>query len=127
MERSFMRIRYDHRFVPVLIVGIVVAIGCNRSPEARKNRYLERSDSYFNQQQYKEAILEYRNVLRLDGTNAHAVQRLGFAYYQIGELGSSFPFLLKTKELTPDSSETRLKLGAMYLAGGKIPEAREEA
>lgn len=121
-----MRIRYAHRFTLVLIVGIAVAMGCNRSPEAKKNRYLERGDSYFGQQQYKEAILEYRNVLRLEGTNAHAVQQLGFAYYQIGELGSAFPLLLKTKELTPDSSEARLKLGAMYLAGRKIPEAREE-
>ena len=96
--------------VGVLLVAIVIA-GCNRSPAERKARHIQRGDQYYSQQRYREAILEYRNALRIDNANTHAIQRLGLAYYQLGELAPSFPFLLKTKELVPDDMETRLKLG----------------
>jgi len=112
--------------VGVLLVAIMVA-GCNRSPAEREARHIQRGDQYYSQQRYREAILEYRNALRIDNANAHAIQRLGLAYYQLGELAPSFPFLLKTKELVPDDMETRMKLGTMYLAGRKNAEARAEA
>lgn len=112
-----------------IAVGVVVAFvtGCTRSPEEKRARYLQRGDQYYSEQRYREAVLEYRNALRIDTENAHAIQRLGLSYYQLGELGPSFPFLLKTRELVPDDIETRLKLGTMYLAGRKNTEAREEA
>lgn len=110
-------------------LGIVLlfVMGCNRSPAEKKTRHLERGDQYYSQQRYREAVLEYRNALRIESDNAHAIQRLGLAYYQLGEMGPSFPFLLKTRELVPDDLEARLKLGTMYLAGRKNAEARNEA
>ena len=111
-----------------IAVGVAVAIiGCNRSPAEKKARHIQRGDQYYGEQRYREAVIEYRNALRIDTKNAHAIQRLGLSYYQLGELGPSFPFLLKTKELVPDDIEARLKLGTMYLAGRKNTEAREEA
>src|SRR5262245_34194578 len=83
----------------VLVVGLVVAAGCSRSPEAKKARHLERGDKFFSQQLYREAILEYRNVLQFDGNNAHAFQQIGLSYYTLGELGQAFPFLLRAKDL----------------------------
>jgi tetratricopeptide (TPR) repeat protein len=109
------------------LVLLVIVTSCTRSPAEKKARHLQRGDQYYSQQRYREAVIEYRNALRIDNDNAHAIQRLGLSYYQLGELGPSFPFLLKTKELRPDDTESRLKLGTMYLAGRKSAEAREEA
>ena len=114
-------------FTLILVLGGIAVIGCERSPEARKARHLKRGDEYFNNQQYREAIIEYRNVLRLNGTNAHAIQRLGLAYYQLGELGQAFPYLLETRELIPDNVDARLKLGTVYLASREFAAAQEEA
>jgi len=110
-----------------VVVGVLLGAGCNRSPEAKKARYLERGDAYYSQQKYREAVIEYRNALQIDQANIHAMQRLGLAYFQLGEITQSYPLLLKTKELAPKDTETRLKLGTMFLAGGKPAEAREEA
>ncbi len=110
-----------------VLAVIIVMAGCTRSPAEKKARYIRRGDEYYSQQHYREAVIEYRNALRIDSGNVHSIQRLGLAYYQLGELGPSFPFLLKTKELVPDDIESRLKLGTMYLAGRKNAEAREEA
>ena len=104
-------------WVTVGVGVIAIVTGCNRSPAEKKARHIQRGDQYYSEQRYREAVLEYRNALRIDTENAHAIQRLGLSYYQLGELGPSFPFLLKTKELVPDDIESRLKLGTMYLAG----------
>src|SRR5215470_18495848 len=110
-----------------LIVALALVAGCSRSPEAQKARYLERGDNYAAREQYREAILEYRNVLRLEPANARATRQLGLMHNQLGEFAQAFRFLLNAQELTPDDSEVRLKLGGIYLLGGKRDEAREEA
>src|SRR4030095_247612 len=103
----------------LVVVGLLAMAGCSRSPEAQKARHLERGDKYAAREQYREAILEYRNVLRLEPANARAMKQLGLFYNQLGEYAQALRFLLKAQELTPDDSEVRLKLGGVYLLGGK--------
>src|SRR5215468_9460879 len=111
----------------LLAVGLLAVASCSRSPEAQKARYLERGDKYAAREQYREAILEYRNVLRLEPANVRATRQLGLMYNQLGDFAQAFRFLLKTQELTPDDTDVRLKLGGIYLLGGKFDEARQEA
>src|SRR5882724_13061741 len=111
----------------LLVVGLLIVAGCSRSPEAQKARHLERGDKYAAREQYREAILEYRNVLRLEPANARATKQLGLLHHQLVEFAQAFRFLLKAQELTPDDSEVRLKLGGIYLLAEKRGEAREEA
>src|SRR5262245_54828077 len=87
----------------LLILGLVLAAGCARSPEAKKARHLERGDRYFQKEQYRDAIIEYRNALRIEGANATAIRQIGLAHYQLGELAQSFSYLLKAKELDPNN------------------------
>jgi tetratricopeptide (TPR) repeat protein len=114
-------------FTALLLVGLVAAAGCSRSPEARKARHLARGDGYFERLQYPEAIIEYANVLRIDGGNSHAITRVGVAHYQAGQFGQAFPYLLKARDLDPGNLEVRHKLGTIYLLARRADEAREEA
>src|SRR5438093_4381744 len=107
-------------------VGLLIVAGCSRSPEAQKARYLERGDKYAQREQYREAIIEYQNVLRFDAANVRAMRQLGVLHYQLGELAQSFRYLLKAQELGPDDLEVRLKLGTIYLLGGKREEGGRE-
>ena len=112
-----------------LIILLVMPLfaGCARSPEAKKARHLERGERYFQQEKYREAVLEYRNVLRIDTGNTRAIRQLGLAHYQLGEMGLAGRYLLRTQELEPDDLEARLKLGNLYLLGGQAEEAMREA
>ena len=105
-----------------LMIALVLS-GCSRSPEAKKARYLERGDRYFKQEQYREAILEYRNALRIDQKNPIATRQIGFAHYQLGQLGLAFRFLQAAQELEPDNADVRLKLAGIYLLGGRPDDA----
>jgi tetratricopeptide (TPR) repeat protein len=127
LVRESITMRDLRRSISLLLVLGMATAGCARSPEAKKARWLGRGDSYFGRQQYREAIIEYRNVLRIDASNARAMQQLGLAYYQLGESAQAYPFLLKAKELDPNNAEVRLKLGTLYVAARQLKETREEA
>ncbi len=68
-----MKSIYRWLIVGVVVVGIggVGAFLLSRdwSPESKKAHHLARGNQYFSQELYKEAILEYRNVLRFDAAN----------------------------------------------------------
>jgi putative PEP-CTERM system TPR-repeat lipoprotein len=110
----------------LLGLGLLLVAGCFRSPEAQKVRHLERGDRNAAREQYRDAILEYRNVLRFDPANERALKQLGILHYQLGELSQAFRYLLKAEELAPDVLDVRLKLGTIYLLAGKAAEARRE-
>jgi tetratricopeptide (TPR) repeat protein len=113
---------------PVIILVLLVTIaGCAWSPEAKKARYTSHGDKYFSEAKYREAIIEYRNVLQIDGKNAHAVAQLGFAHFALGEMEPAFGFLSKARELAPDNLQVRVKLGTIYLIAKKPEEAHREA
>ena len=110
----------------LLLVGLLVATGCSRSPEAKKARHLERGDKYFSRAQYREALIEYANVLQLDRANPRAIRQLAFAHYQLGQIGQAFPYLVKSEELDPGDPEVRLKLASIYLVARQPAEARQQ-
>src|SRR2546426_1050830 len=124
-----IRISRTARGWVVCVLAVLVAVtGCARSPEAQKARHLDRSDKYFARGQYREAIIEYRNVLRVEAANVRVTRQLGLAHYQLGEAGSAFDYLQKSQRLDPPNVEGRQKLAAIYLFGGRPAEAqREEA
>jgi len=105
-----------------LMIALVLA-GCARTPEAKKARYLERGNRYFKLEQYREAILEYRNVLRIDQKEPAATRQLGLAHYQLGQFGVAFRYLTQAQQLDPDNTEVRLKLASIYVLGGRPDDA----
>jgi tetratricopeptide (TPR) repeat protein len=119
--------RWPVLVLALLVLGGALAGGCARSPEAKKARYLERGDKYFQKAQYKEALIEYANALRIEPSNARAIQQIGLAHYALGEWLQSFPFLLKTQQLAPDNQDVRLKVGSIYLRGRHLEEAEAAA
>lgn len=116
-----------HSLLILFALLLPFAVSCTGSPEAKKAKHLERGDSYFAEQKYKEAIIEYKNVIQLDGSNARAFERTGLAYLELGEPANAFAFLLKARDLNPENLEVRLKLGNLYLLGRKPAESRTEA
>ena len=110
----------------LLLVGVTLVAGCARSPEAKKARHLERGDKYFSKAQYREALIEYANVLQLDRANPRAIRQLALTHYQLGQMGQAFPYLVKAQELDPEDADVRVKLGSIYFVARQPAEARQQ-
>src|SRR5262245_56387051 len=104
--------------------SVLLGAGCSRSPEAKKAQHLERGEKFFARKEYKEAVIEYRNVLAIEPANEVAIRRLGLAHYQAGQLNEAFPYLRKAAELNPKNEDVNLKLATVYLVGRRPDDAR---
>src|SRR5260370_39599958 len=80
----------SRKMAVLLLIGLVLITGCSRSPEAKEARYLERGDRYFKLEKYREATLEYRNALRIEENNTHALRQLRLAQYQTRAKGQAY-------------------------------------
>src|SRR5215470_9439187 len=105
------------------LTALLALTGCTRSPEAQKARHLDRGDKYFQREQYREAVIEYGNVLRIDRTNARAEHQLALTYYQLGDFQRAYPYFVKFAETEPDNVDMRIKLARIYFLGRRPAEA----
>src|ERR1700736_4170042 len=114
--------------VVTAIAALVVMFGfssCTR--QAKQNRVLQRAEGYFSVGEFDKAKVEYLNLLRLDPRNALPYQRLGSIWFDEGAPLRAAPFLLKSRELTPDDVQSRLKLARVFLSIGNPTDSFTEA
>ena len=64
------------RFIAVILLAAVALVSCNRDPNVAKKRYVDSGNKYFEKGRYKEASIQYRNAIKIDG-------RYGEAYYRL--------------------------------------------
>jgi len=119
------------RSLSLCVIVTLACIGCTgSSPEAKMAAHLERAESYFNNHQYQEAIIEYKNVIQINDKHADAYYRLALAYLKLGGLSNlqaAFGALNRTVELDKTNQDAQLKLGEMLLLGNDPAKARERA
>ena len=110
----------------MVLVALVLALaaGCARSPEARNARHLDRGDRYVKAEKYRDAIIEYRNVLRIEPANAPAIRQLGLAHFALGEMGQAFRFLSRAQELEPDNWRSPTSWSASAMPPGPNASSR---
>src|SRR5436190_2921804 len=119
-----MKNRTLGNLITALLMAVIL-IGCTSG--ARKARYSQRGEHYFKAGEYDKAKIEYLNVLNIDGNDAVAYARLGAMWNQDGAPLRAASFLLKAIDLSPDDLGSHLNLARVYLAAGRLENARKEA
>jgi tetratricopeptide (TPR) repeat protein len=87
---------------------------------------MERGNRFHSEGKYKEAIIEYKNVLHLDGNNIDARRKLALSYYAIEDFVEALDHFEKARDANPDDLDVRLKLAQCCIYLGKPVEARNE-
>lgn len=100
------------------------------SPEAKKARHRERAVAYFDQGQYQEALIEFKNVVQIDPKDADGHYRLALAYLKVGgvpNLENAFQELTTTVSLNASNYDAHLRLGQLHLMANQPEKALEQA
>jgi tetratricopeptide (TPR) repeat protein len=119
--------RRNEPVVFLLLLAALIVSGCNRNPAVRKQKFLEQGDRYFSDQHYGEAVIEYKNALRVDPAFGDAYYRLGLALLQQGEWSSATESFSRAVQFSPDNIDARLRLGDILVAAGQYGDARAQA
>ena len=122
------------RLTSVSLLGILLTLilsSCDGfSPESKKATHLQRGQTYFEKQQYREALLEFQNVAQLDPKDADSHYRLALTYLKLGgamNLQGAFAEFSRTVALDKTNRDAHLKLGELFLLGNEPAKAREQA
>jgi tetratricopeptide (TPR) repeat protein len=97
--------------------------GC-ASDEKKKETFLAESKTYFEAQEYKKALIQLKNVIKIDPKSIEANQLLAQTHLKLGEAREAFSTYLRLEQLEPENLDTKLKLATFYLLGKQIPEAK---
>jgi tetratricopeptide (TPR) repeat protein len=113
--------------IALLAVLLTAATACSRDPERAKRGYLERGNRYFQQKKYREAIVEYRNVLRLDPRSGEARRQLATSYLQTGDPLNALREQVRAADLLPGDVRVQVGAGNMLLLIGRFEDAKARA
>src|SRR5215471_13277940 len=123
--------RWSRQSVSLLLLSflLLLAYGCKGDPQAKKAAYMQKGEAYVAQEKYTEAVIEYKNAIKLDPKDAQAYYKLALVYLKQGEpqLRNAFQALQKSVDLDPALTAAQLKLGEFYLSAQKYDEAQTKA
>jgi len=98
----------------VLLAVLLPIAACSRDPESTKKAYLARGDHYAGQNKLREAVIEYRNAINVDGRYGDARYKLGDTYERLGDARNAYREFVRAADLLPDRDDVQLR-GAQYL------------
>ncbi|MDH5644427.1 MAG: hypothetical protein OEZ01_00375, partial [Candidatus Heimdallarchaeota archaeon] len=107
-----------------LILIVAVLSGCGGA-ETRKAKYLEKAKEYIEQENYKKAAIELRNVLQIDPKHSEAYYLIGAIEEKDQNWAKAYGNYAKALDLDPSYAEARLKLGYFSLMSNDNEKAKE--
>ncbi|MCK4469801.1 MAG: tetratricopeptide repeat protein, partial [Desulfobacterales bacterium] len=112
-------------FLCVLMLAFLFG-GCT-SKEEKVQKHMSRADKYLEDDRFKEAVIELKNVVQLDPKYADGHYRLGEVYLKMQKIREAFQSFYRTADIQPNNTKAQLKLSEIYLLGRKFEDARERA
>ena len=109
-----------------LVAATALTAACSGAERARKG-YLESGDSYFSQQKYGQALIEYQNAVEADPASGEARRALGETYFKTGQPERGFKEYMRAADLLPDRADVQVRAGNLLLLGGLFEDAKRRA
>jgi len=116
------------RYCTVAIsVMCLFALGCSRSPELTKKRYLSSGERYAQQGKYEEARIQFTRAIKVDARFSEAYYQLGLSNVALHDWNGAFRALEEAQTLDPGRFDVKLELGKLYLASNNADLAKAAA
>jgi putative PEP-CTERM system TPR-repeat lipoprotein len=108
-------------------VALLLLSGCSGGPEARKQRFFESGNSYFDEGDHRSAIIEYRNAVAIDPLFGEARAKLAESYTRIGDGPNAVAEYVRAADLLSQDFEVQLRAGELLLVAGQADQSLARA
>jgi len=106
---------------------MVLLSSCSLDPNARKQKYFQSGQRYFENRQFREAATEFANAIKIDPKYAEAHYQLAESYRNLQDLDRAHQELLRTIELRPEDYQARVAMMNVLVQSHNFREAQENA
>ncbi|MFC1885833.1 tetratricopeptide repeat protein [Thermodesulfobacteriota bacterium] len=114
---------YRQQICFLLIAGLVICLGCSSDTE-QKNAHFEKGKAFFEQKDYKNAELEFKNAVQIDPTFVAAYEKLSETHIKLGNAREAFSAIRQVVELDPANMDAQLKLATFFLLARRVKESK---
>src|SRR3989442_1750130 len=112
----------------LMIAGVLLSSGgCSGDSNARKQKYFESGQQYFQAGKYQEATLPFLNAVQIDTSFAAAHYQLARCYLRQKLLSSAYRELAVTVQLDPKNWQAQLDFAGLLFRSGQFSDARARA
>jgi tetratricopeptide (TPR) repeat protein len=118
------------RKISLLLLLLFLVGGAFSCTGYRAKNHYEKGLAAIKKGEYKEAIIELKNAVRLDPNNMDALYQLGIAYLSTGEtnqIQEGYHTLSELSSKRPDRVDVQIRLGEIFLLWNKLEEAEKKA
>ena len=122
--RTFFWDRYDR--TPLLERQYQAAVQRVKANPNSADAHVELGWSYFQKDQYNEALGEYKKALEIDEKNYKAHFNLGLVYMKTGKVDRAVASYQKAIEIIPNAFQAHYELGKAFEEQGKLEDALKE-
>ncbi len=84
MEKNSRHRLLSHLMVLIIAVIVIPLASCSGNPEEKAASHLKKGEEYMESSHYREAVIEFMNVVKLSPENADGYYKLGLAHLRIG-------------------------------------------
>jgi putative PEP-CTERM system TPR-repeat lipoprotein len=110
-----------------VIVGAACGASCSPGNQDAVQQYVRRGDEYAGKKEFREAIIEYRNALKLAPQAADARLKVAEAYEAVGDWDNALAEYIRAADLMPTNHDVQLKAGSILLAARGFDDAEARA
>ena len=109
------------------VAASLLMTACAGDPGSRKQEHFASGTRYFDQGQYRQAIIEYRNAVQIDPMFGAARLKLADSYARIGDQANARAEYVRAADVLADRPDVQLVAGRYLLAVGQAKEAAARA
>jgi tetratricopeptide (TPR) repeat protein len=105
-----------------LLLAVVSTSSCSETSSERAAKHEARGDTYIQQKQWREAVIEYKNAVRATPDNAAIHWKLVKTASIVGDKSTAITSLRRVVQLDPNHFDANWALGDVYLTTGNTDE-----
>jgi tetratricopeptide (TPR) repeat protein len=112
----------------ILVFALAASISaCKKDPEVAKREFFASGNTYFDQQKYNEAAVQYRNAVQQDPKFGEARLKLAETYTNLKDFRNAYREYIRAADLLPSNVDAQIKAGTLLLLGDQAEDARTRA
>jgi len=111
----------------IIILASACLVSCMKSPAKVKQESLAKAAEYEKQEQYPNAIIEYKNAVKADPGSEETHYRFGQAYLKNSQFKEAYQEFERVLQISPGNPDAQLAIGQIFLRAGMNDDALQIA
>src|SRR5437899_6417969 len=111
----------------VSALTLFAMMGCTADPAKQKSEFVASAEKFMAAAKYSDAVIQYRNALKIEPNSSPLNSSLGDAYFRNGQLREAFLAYKKATEIDPSNVGAQISMSHFYLVTQQFEEAMQIA